>query len=343
MASLLSRFSILTFITIIWQGYVMADNFENRYNAYIHTEGSAWSLRINDVFVRNNDKVAYADASPNIGLHLREGENTLSLLFSPVTGQNSETGEYNYTLHDGVLIDIALGRNQWTTGERERIHMVRMRYNEEEGQFEHLANTAGGEERILNQPHLRSDGRPQLSEFENIIFGGGWTLDGYRLDITFTVDDPIPLAHWEKDAVELEDTPELRRELREAYQNIHGMIDRNDTEAIFREVEPVWGRTAYMLTERESARDFIENTQNGLAAFKRVRPDGEGLLPLYWKDNPQDDQVEFMANNRLVRIRPTPILWEHPPSGSKRYASFPVVFYKPKGGEWRVARILVDI
>ena len=73
-------------ILLLWQGTVMADNSENRYNAYIHTQGSAWSLRVNDIFVRDNDKVAYADYSPNIGMNLRSGENTLSLLFSPVTG-----------------------------------------------------------------------------------------------------------------------------------------------------------------------------------------------------------------------------------------------------------------
>ncbi|KFC51611.1 hypothetical protein DK37_01035 [Halomonas sp. SUBG004] len=73
-----------------------------------------------------------------------------------------------------------------------------MRYNEEEGQFEHLEQTAGGKELILNQTHLRSDGRPQLSEFENILFGGGWTLDGYRLDITFIVDDPHSTISLEK-------------------------------------------------------------------------------------------------------------------------------------------------
>lgn len=343
MASLLIRFSVLVFLAIFWQGHVMADNFENRYNVYIHTEGSAWSLRVNDIFVRDNDKVVYADYSPNIGLNLRQGENTLSLLFSPVTGQNPETGEYNYALHDGVTIDIAIGRNQWTTGERERIHLVRMRYNEEKSQFEHLEQTEGGEERILNQPHLRSDGRPQLSEFENIIFGGGWTLDGYRLDITFIVDDPIPPFHWKKEAVELEDTPELRRELRDAYRHIHGLISRNDTEAIFRAVEPVWMRTSYMLTEQTSARDFLENTENGLAAFERVGPNGEELVPLYWEEKPQEDQLEFLANNRLVRIRPTPILWEYPPSGSNDYTSFPIVFYKSRDGQWHIADVATGI
>lgn len=321
----------------------MADNFENRYNAYIHTEGAAWSLRVNDIFVRDNGRVAYADYSPNIGMNLRPGRNTLSLLFSPVTGQDPDTEEYLYALHDGVAIDIAIERYQWTTQERERIHPIRIRYNEAEGRFEHLEQTAGGEERVLSQPHLRSDGRMQLSEFENIIFGGGWTLDGYRLDITFVVDDPIPPFHWENEAVVLEDSLELRRELRDAYRHIHGLISRNDTEAIFREVEPVCERTAYMLTERNSARDFIDNTQYGLAGYERVGPGGEVLQPLYWGDNPQEDQVEFLDNSRLVRIRPNPILWEHPPAGSERFASFPVVFYKTRDGQWRVADVATGV
>ncbi|GGW62121.1 hypothetical protein [Vreelandella hamiltonii] len=321
----------------------MANNFEYRYSAYIHTREVAWSLRVNDIFVRDNHRVAYADYSPNIGMNLQQGENTLSLLFSPITEQDPETGEYLYALHDGVEIDIAVGRNQWTTQERERIHLVRMRFNEEEGKFEHLDTTAGEEERVAHQAHLRTDAHPQLSEIDNIIFGGGWTADGYRLDITFTVDDPIPPFHWESDAVVLEDSPELRRELREAYRHLHGLIERDNTEAIFEELEPVWARTAYMLTTHDSARQFIDDTRHGLSGYERVGAEGEVLQPLFWSDAPQDDQVEFLAEGRLVRIQPTPILWEHPPSGSERYASFPVVFYKSRDGQWRVADVLTGI
>ncbi|WP_249976876.1 hypothetical protein, partial [Vreelandella olivaria] len=73
------------------------------------------------------------------------------------------------------------------------------------------------------------------------------------------------------------------------------------------------------------------------------RPDGGVLQPLFWGDDPQDDQVEFLDEGRLVRIQPTPILWEHPPSGSEDYTSFPVVFYKSRDGQWRVARVLTGV
>ncbi|MGR2740605.1 hypothetical protein ACUY1T_19335 [Billgrantia sp. Q4P2] len=321
----------------------MANNSEYLYYSHIHTQGVAWSLRVNDIFVRDNIDVSYADYSPSIGLNLRTGRNTLSLLFSPITGQDPDTGEYLYALNDGMSIDIALERYQWATQKQERIHPIRIRYSEAEGKFEHLELTAGGEVRVLEQPHLRSNGRMQLSEFDNIIFGGGQTIDGYRLDITFTIDDPIPPFHWEREATALEDTPELRRELRDAYRHIHGLISRNDKEAIFREVEPVWERTAHMLTEEQSARDFIENSSQGLERFQQTRPDGAVLQPLYWGDDPKKDQVEFLDNGRLVRIRPNPILWEHPPAGSERFASFPVVFYKTRNGEWQVADVATGI
>lgn len=328
--------------TLLWQGTVMADNSDYLYYAHVHTQGSAWSLRVNDIFVRDNLQVPYADFSPNIGTKLRSGENTLSLLFSPVTGQDPGTGEYTYALNDGVEIDIAIERYQWATQQQERIHLVRMRFNEEDGKFEHLEKTAGGEERVTRQPHLRTDARPRLSAFENIIFTGGWSIDGYRLDISFTLTDPIPPFHWEHDAVVLEDTPRLRRELREAYRHLHGLIARNDTEAVFREVEPVWARTAYMLTEHSSAREFADNTRNGLATFERVKPDGAVLQPLNWGESPQQDQVELMAEGRLVRLQPHPIIWERPPAGSERYSSFPVVFYKTRDGQWRVAGVLTN-
>ncbi|MFM9271826.1 hypothetical protein ACJ7V3_16445 [Halomonas elongata] len=347
MANLLKGLLGLLFFTMIWQDAAMAektDNFGIRYNAYVHTQGSAWSLRVNDIFVRDNSKVAYADYSPNIGMQLREGRNTLSLLFSPVTGQDEETGEYEYALHDGVEIDIAIGRNNWKGNTSERLHLLRLRYNEDKGRFESLEKTAGGEPRQLSQPHMRSSGNWRLSDYNNIIFGGGWTLDGYRLDIAFRLDDPVPPPYWQGRAVELEDTPRLRRELREAYRRIYGLIERGDGEAIFQELEPVWKRAAYMLTTEPSARAFIEEGDLGLDRYRQNRPDGAVLLPEpYWQGGPEDDEVEFMANNRLVRIRPNPILWERPPEGSEDYIAFPVAFYRTQDGKWHVGDVVNNL
>ncbi|MBB3142585.1 hypothetical protein [Halomonas organivorans] len=334
-------------LVLLWQGFqapAMADNAENLYFAHVHTQGSAWSLRVNDIFVRDNSKVAYADYSPSIGMEVREGRNTLSLLFSPVTGKNDETGEYEYALHDGVEIDIAIERNHWKTQDQERLHLLRLRYNEDSGRFESLDETAGGEPRQLSQAHMRSSGDWQLGEYRNIIFGGGWTLDGYRLDIHFRLDDAISPPDWRGRAVELEDTPQLRRELREAYRRIYGMIERGDGEAIFQELEPIWQRAAYMLTTESSARAFIEEGELGLARYRQNRPDGAVLLPEpYWEGSPEDDQVEFMANNRLVRIRPNPILWERPPEGSENFIAFPVAFYRTQDGKWHVGDVVNNL
>ncbi|MFG6175887.1 hypothetical protein ACGTN6_01465 [Halomonas sp. THAF12] len=333
---------------LLWQGFqapAMADNAENLYFAHVHTQGSAWSLRVNDIFVRDNIDVPYADYSPSIGMEVREGRNTLSLLFSPITGQNDETGEYEYSLHDGVEIDIAIGRNNWKGNTSERLHLLRLRYNEDSGRFESLDETAGGEPRQLSQAHMRSSGDWQLSEYDsNIIFSGGQTLSGYRLDIDFRLDDPVPPLHWKGQAVELEDSPQLRRELREAYRRFHTLIKRGETETIFQEVKPVWDRVAYMLTTEENGRSFIENSSQGLARFSQTRPDGAELLPApYWEGAPEEDKVEFMANNRLVRIRPNPIVWEHPPEGSENFASFPVAFYRTQDGKWHVGDVLTNL
>ncbi|MFG6175881.1 hypothetical protein ACGTN6_01435 [Halomonas sp. THAF12] len=348
MGNLLKGLVGLLFITMIWQERAMAEertNFKMLYHAYVHTRGAAWSLRVNDIFVRDNIDVPYADYSPNIGLQLREGRNTLSLLFSPVTGQNDETGEYEYALHDGVEIDIAIGRNKWTENKNERLHLLRLRYSEEKGRFESLDETAGGEPRQLSQPHMRSSGDWRLGEYRNIIFGGGWTLDGYRLDIHFRLDDAIPAPDWQGRAVELEDTPQLRRELREAYRRIYGMIERGDGEAIFQELKPVWERTAYMLTTEPSARAWRENSERGLNdEFSATPSDGSHLLPApYWEGGPENDQLEFMANNRLVRIRPNPIVWEEPPEGSGSFIAFPVAFYRTEDGKWHVGEVVNNL
>jgi len=316
----------------------MAENANFGYRASVSTKGSVWILAVNDIYVREARDVRSADYTSNITRHLTTGTNTVSLLFSPATGQDPATGEFIYELYDAVEIDIAIERTDYRTSGTETIHPVRMKYDEASAGFVDLEKTFDGSERQKATQNLQISGEMQFYELEtrDIVLNGGQVFGGYRLDITIEIADEIPNAHWERDAVTLADTPEMRRSLRDAYKRVHDSISRGDGEAIFREMEPIWGRTAYLLTSKGSAREFIEDSEAGLEQYQQNGPSGE-LQALGLAADPAGDQIQFMAKNRLVWIRPSPIWWVD--TEDQGHTLFPVVFYQRTDGTWRIATL----
>jgi hypothetical protein len=318
----------------------MAENATYGYRTMLHTQGAAWVLMVNDIYVREAGDTQYADYTTNITTHLKAGTNTVSLLFSPIVGQDAATGEYIYELYDAVELDISIERSDYQSGATETVHPVRMKYDETAAGFSDREKTFGGEDRVMATPSMRVVGEMQFYELtgKDIVFDGGQAVGGYRLDITVEISDPIPGFHWEREAVTLEDTPEMRRSLREAYRRVHGTISRGDGEAIFREMEPIWGRTAALLTSKGSAREFIEGADDGLEQYQQSGPNGE-LQPLEFSNDPNGDQLQFMAQNRLVWIRPLKIYWVDE-TKSASHTLFPAVFYQRADGTWRIAAVL---
>lgn len=97
-------------------------NIDHGYYAKIQTEGIAWSLRVNDLFVRENGDPGYVTSNGNIGLALLPGENLISLLFSPVTGEKTASGDFIFEMYDGVSIEIGIERLKFATREFLKSH-----------------------------------------------------------------------------------------------------------------------------------------------------------------------------------------------------------------------------
>ncbi|RNF33638.1 hypothetical protein [Paracoccus methylarcula] len=324
-------------------------NLDHGYYAKIQTDGLAWSLRVNDLYVRENGNFGYETSDGNIGMQLQPGRNTVSLLFSPLTGETAENGDFIFELRDGLLIDISIQRIDYATRESREINCVTLRYDMTRNDFVAEDKTAAGMDRVMVQPSLRTDGKFTISDLppRSIVFKTGETIGGYRLDFMIEVDDEeLPPFHWrEEDAVQLEDSPATRKELMQAYQRLHDLIARGDKATILREARPVWERTAFILTsDASSAEEFVGNTELGLDMFNQRHPDGSELQDLRMKTGIESAALQFMDGGRLVRIRPDPIIWALPPGSSKDITSvFPVVFYKSESGEWRIAEINVGL
>ena len=324
---------------------VLAQNMDHGYYAKIVTRGSAWTLRVNDIHIRENVKVGYGNSTGNIGWAVKPGLNSLSLLFSPLTGKNPTTGEYEQSLHEGVSFEVTIERLDYKTRESLEVNALHISYNEDKGKFVSHPKTSFGQERKMRYPQIWSDGKYTVSadQTESLVPVNGQTLDAYRLDVEFFVeDDQLWPQHWKSEAVPLEDTPEMRRELWGAYQELHWLFQSGNIEEFFRRMEPIWARAAHVYTmDVKSAREFVEDFKFGLNSYKPVREDGKILQPLRLKSDLQNAAVQLYANNRLAWIRPVPILWRHP--DTREPSAVPVVFYKTATGEWKIADINVGL
>lgn len=334
----------IALLFLFLRGPVMADNIDHGYRVNIFTQGAIWGLHTNDLFVRENTDVAYASYVTDITTVMKNGDNRMSLLFSPMTGFNSATNEVEFELNDKVLIDIAIERIDFNTQGRETVNAILIEYDSVAGNFKSIATTSSGGERVFTTNNMRSDGQFTLTEMPlgDLIFSSGQTAGGYRLDFDFSVNSTeIPPFAWEGNAVPLEDTPALRQQLNAAYQNIHAKIAADDFEAVFTAAEPVWARTAFLLTTKDDARSFVEGREGrGLSgAFVASRDDGSALKPLHFWEGPETAALQFMADKRLVRFRPDPIAWEDPAGGNLSYHEFPVVFFRTAEGEWKIGAI----
>ena len=324
----------------------MAENIDHGYLVNIYTTGSIWTLRNNDIYVRENTDVRYATYNTDITTAMRNGANSMSLLFVPLTAYNEETKTMEYELSDNVVIEIEIVRTDFVTQAREVIHAVSLEYDSQIDGFRSLATIPSGQDRVMSSPNMRTVGDYRLSEMQpgQVTFKSGETAGGYRIDFDyFVTSEDIPPFVWEGEATPLVDTPELRQELLRAYQGLHTQIAAGNSEAIFDAAEPVWARAAYLLTTREDARSFA-NAPDGTGLADRYvakRPDGSILQPLHFWEGPQTAGLQFMADNHLVRFRPDPIAWENPAGGNLSYHEFPVVFYRTAAGEWKIGAITV--
>ncbi|MFM9271828.1 hypothetical protein ACJ7V3_16455 [Halomonas elongata] len=324
----------------------MAQPIDRQYWVNVHTEGAPWTLRINDLKVLTNTSTKQYSMSYPISTNLKEGLNTVSLIFAPLkedeTGflKDPDTGEYLQGPREDFWVDVSIEAIDTRTQAKERIETLQLRYDMETGELVDYPATPVNRngERTHQTEHLRTRGEFQVNSPDRLVIGNGRSLDAERVDMDFRVLDPIPDFHWADEATPLKDTPQLRHELRQAYQRLHRLYERGDSEAILREGKAVWDRAGLLMAGGKNAREYIASLPFASQTVGlRQEPDGPRLESLRLADDPADDTLEFMGNGRLVRILPSPLVWSYPDQSDKD--TVPVVFYRTAAGEWRIATV----
>ncbi|CAM0554609.1 hypothetical protein EHLJMEHL_00196 [Vreelandella titanicae] len=326
----------------------MAQPIDRQYWVNIHTQGAAWTLRINDINVRSHSTTEYYSISYPISVNLKEGANTVSFIYAPLLEdeagnllQDAETGELTQGPKENFFVNVTIEAINTQTQAKEGIHTLQLRYDMETGELidfpKNPANVIG--ETIHQSEHLRTRGEFQVNSPEQLIVGSGESIEAERVDMSFRLLDTIPDFHWVNDATPLRDTPRLRHELRQAYERLHRLFEEGKTDAILREGEAMWDRAGLLMAGGKNAREYTESLPiaSQLAGL-REEPGSPQLEPLRLADDPAGDSLEFMGNGRLVRILPTPIRWSYP-NEPDRFHRLPVVFYRTASGEWRLATV----
>ncbi|MGP9642857.1 MULTISPECIES: hypothetical protein, partial [unclassified Halomonas] len=250
----------------------MAQPIERQYWVNIHTESAAWVLRINDLNIESHSSTEQYSISYPISPSLKEGQNEVSLIFAPLleddTGhlvKNNETGEYIQAPKEDFWVDISIEAINTRTQEKERINTLQLRYDMEEGELiaspQNPANMSG--ETVHQTEHLRTRGEFVVSSPEQLVVSSGQSLEAERVDMSFRVLDPIPNFHWVEDATPLEDTPRLRHELRQAYQNLYRLFEEGDSDLILREGEAMWTRAGLLVAGGKNAREYLSSLPVG--------------------------------------------------------------------------------
>lgn len=338
----LSKYLCLFFFLyfLFLQGTVMAQSIDREYWVNIHTQGAAWNLRINDLKVWSYGRTGQQSISYPISTELKEGANKVSFIFAPLTSQDPETGEFSQGPKPDFWVDVSIEAINRRTQEKERLNTLLLQYDMDSGELVSYGEPMGSDSPVHETEHLRTNGEFHVNSPDILVLGNGETIEAERVDMSFRLLDPIPDFHWRDEATELKDTPLLRHELRQAYQEIYRLFDTGDTDAILRRIGPVWDRAGLLMAGGKSAREYTESLPLA-SQFIGIsqEPDGPQLEPLMLANNPEDDALEFMGEGRLVSIRPSPLRWSYPDQPSKEAHTMPLAFYRNAAGEWHVATI----
>lgn len=346
MAWIVGGVLLLAVTLMIWnvKGTQMArasDYVIDRNYYIIIQSNSAWF----NVMVNGINTQMYTGADPfSISLpinHLMQsGSNHVTYNFvSVLPGSYSKDEGFGPT--KDFSLHIAIESVHLETRARERITLVDARYDMETEQIMSNEKTIFDMEPVYQQAHMSTTGELRLKSGFEFVDGHGPAIPSQHLIAEFRTTDRFPRFHWLDEAVVLEDTPKLRREVRDAYRYIHKLIESGDFGGMRRIMEPGWKNAAISLNMGNSADDFIRSA-NSRQAFVKRREDGRILQPLHFDqlETPLElDHLQFMADGRVVRLLPDPIRWKRPGSTQTTFSRF--VFYKNEEGVLMVADIVL--
>ena len=337
---------VVVIAIIVWNqkgstmAYASDYQIDRNYYIVVDSRGAVYDILVNGISTKKANRTGQDNFTLPINHLMQSGENRITYNFSPLNGTDDD-GNIIVEPQERFHIHISIESIDLDTQERERITLVDARYDMETGQLISNEQTIHGTEPVYQQTLIHTSGELKLKGDQVWVnYGMDHPLPSQHLIAEFHTQDRFPRFHWLDEATVLEDTPELREGLRNAYRHIHDLMERGDFRGIRKLMDERWQHAAITLNLGYTADDYIRSTEIN-KGYVKARDDGSILKPLHFDHLGApltSDHIQFMADGRLVRMLPDPIQWQRPGARNRTIASF--VFYVTEEGEWKVAAII---
>lgn len=280
----------------------MAQQKTDPVNYYLSAAGAAafWSLRINDVTIWRDFNGQDTNFTLPVNAYLQSGRNEISVTFVSVAG---DPYEFNVATPDFYFL-AEIERLDLTTRDKRRATLLNLALDDRNEVQSPAETRFGLPVQVPTQPPMRVAGGGH--DRQELADGWGSTWTGRRTVAAFQLADEMPELPWAT-APALRDTPELRTQLLDAYRGLHAALSAGDRDRTRQLYEPAWRHIAASMNYA-SVDEFMTKT-SALAQLAPADPQGLRLQPLDLVLGERDFVIEFMADQRLIRITPDPILW----------------------------------
>ncbi len=284
--------------------------------------GSFWTLRINDMTVWSDFSGEDINLSLPINSYLKDGLNDISITFVSVAGEEQIENVTNPAFY--FLAEIE--RLDLVSRERKRVTLLNIGLDaQNEITFPEMTR--------FNQPVVTTSSAPMRIgdmrvERSPLLRGWDKPWDARRVEARFEIADPMPAFPWTSAPV-LKETPELRAQVLATYRQVHAVLSGADPAQITRAYGHAWNYIAPGL-HYASLDEYIKASRI-FADLAPVDENGKVLQPLDLIRGEREFELDFMAQGRLVRIIPDPIIWTSDEQPDEVKSTNIVLFMGPDG------------
>lgn len=300
------------------------------YYASLSGAGAFWALRVNDITVWSDFQGTDTNLTVPVNAYLKQGHNEIDVTFVSVEGSPIE---YNVANPNFYFV-TQLQRVDLVSRDRQQATMLNLALDADNTVMFPEVTRLGQPVETRSTPPMKVGGERQ--DQADLISGWGDQWTGRRVTAEFEILDPLPAGPWST-APAIEDTPETRAQLLDAYRELHAILQSGDARQVQASLEPAWRHLAATM-HYASLEEYLEKV-SPLQDLAVTDSQGRTLQPLDLVLGPKDFQIERMAGGRLIRIIPDPIIWSTP-SDPENVGSLNVAFFRAADGSLQVGAVL---
>lgn len=286
---------------------------------------NCWSMvSLNGMPVTRSTQWRPESTSLPVNYYLQTGHNRLTTTFVPLAA-GFDIGAPN----PEFAMSTFFSRTALKSRKEDRFTAMQLNYDMTDRRIATPETTAAWPENygvgdtffgVAAQPH----GNLTVTEGE-FINDFGERTPATEITRMVTVMDTLPTFAFAQAPI-LRDTADLRSEIISVYSALHSAFLQKTVGAIMPWFEKAWTHTAEAMNFDNLAR-YVESARIGEGL-----QDGEFVFGALDLPNPANLKLEFLAEGRLVRVLPAPIV-KVAPGTQDVFVEYPIAFYRDATGK----------